>query len=582
MDNASNSASGIRRSSLLYGAIIVIGTIFVLRLFYLQVIRHDFYKQEALSEHQSKFDIPAERGVIYALDGDQETPLVLNEVLPTVYADPRYIDDPDEVARVVSEILGTEESDYRELLDTDSAYVVLEKKIPFKKAKRIEKAEIKGVGLVDESYRVYPQGQLASQVVGFVNHEGVGQYGIEAKNDEDLRGEDGKLKAITDIYGIPLTTNDSNIVKDAVNGDNLTLTIDVNIQREIENVLKKATEHNGAKSASAIVMDPHTGEVKAMANYPTFDPGKFAEIKDYSRFSNPVIDAPYETGSGMKVFSMATGLSEGAVKKGSTYLDKGAVTVDGHVIKNAAGVSGVVRTMEDVIRGSVNTGVVHVLQQLGGGDINEKARNTLHDYYTKKFGFGSLTGIELSNEATGLITEPTTGAGDNIRYANMTFGQGLSVTMLQMSAALSSIINGGTYYQPHVVHSVSDANGREYATKPNAIRKNVVKKSVSKDIKEMMRAVIAEGSGYAANRPGYFIGGKTGTAQIPDEFGGYKTNSFIGSLIGFGGSKKIDYVLMVRIDEPKTGGFAGSDVAGPIFAEINNWLIDYYHIPPNS
>jgi cell division protein FtsI/penicillin-binding protein 2 len=329
-------------------------------------------------------------------------------------------------------------------------------------------------------------------------------------------------------------------------------------------------------------MDPSSGAVKAMANFPTYDPTKFNEVEDFSRFLNPVATEAYETGSGMKVFTMSTGLNENVVSKDSTYYDGGEVQVDDRLIENADGGYGTI-PMSTVIQNSVNTGVVHVLGQLGGGSINEQSRNTLHRYFTEKYGFGRATGIAQANEAAGTVIGPTDEEGNNVRYANMTFGQGITVTMLQMASALSSIVNGGNYYQPHIVAGSIDDTGELQENKPQVIRDKIISPSVSRDISEMMELVVQNGGGQTARRDGYKVGGKTGTSQVIDEATGlYSEFRENGSFIGFGASNKADYVIMTRINEPTIDGYAGSVAAAPLFADISNFLIDYYQIPPNN
>ena len=574
-----------RRSATLYAIVFLVGLIVVIRLFQLQVLQHDYYSELALSEHEAKFTIPASRGTIYALDGDNEVPLVLNEVLPTVYVDPQGIEDErnDELATQLGEILSIPKDEVMERLEqNDSRYQVIKKQISLDQADQIRDRELNGVGLADESYRVYPQGMLAAQTLGFVNNEGSGQYGIEESINDRLAGVDGRYEAVTDVYGIPLTTAEDDVIEAPQDGADVTLTIDVNVQKFVEDALAKGVKESQGQSGGAIVMDPNTGRVLAMANFPTYDPNKFAEQKDFSVFTNDVVSAPYETGSGVKVLTMAAAINEGAVTKDTTYFDSGSVRIDDRLIENAGGGGGQ-RTMADVIQKSVNTGVVFALQQIGGGEINKQARDVLYDYFTNKYGFGAATGITQANEAAGLLFSPDEEQGNNVRYANMTFGQGMTVTMLQMAAAVSSIVNGGDYYQPYLIDSYSNGGDTKTTTDPVLLREGVISAETSKDIRSMMKGVISGGGGLVAQRSGYSIGGKTGTAQVLDETTGlYDDDREIGSFVGFGGATTPEYVIMTRVDEPKIPGYAGTVAAAPIFAEISNFMIDYYQIPPNQ
>lgn len=571
------------RASMLYYVLGVLAFIIVSRLFYLQIIRHDYYNDQAISAHESKFEIPAQRGSIYALDGTSTTPLVLNEQLSTIYADPSGVKDVGETAKVLEEILGTSRSELEEKLGKkESRYEIIAKRVSTEKSKKIKEADLNGVGILEESYRVYPQGNLAAQTLGFVNNDSEGQYGIEEALNDQLKGENGRLKAVTDVYGIPLTTNAENTIKEPVDGKDLILTIDANVQKQVQAALAAGVKRSRGVSGSAIVIDPRTGAIKAMANYPSYNPAKYTTVDKYELFQNDVVSMPYETGSGVKVFTMSAGLNEGVITKDSTYFDAGYVKVGDREIENAGSPGGVTRTMTEVIQNSVNTGVVHVLGQLGGGQINQQARETLYRYFTEKYGFGVVTGVAQANEAAGSLIGPNEQEGNDIRYANMTFGQGMTVTMLQMVGALSAVLNGGNYYQPYLVHATRGANGEEVVSDPQVVRSNIIKPEVSSDIRYMMQQVIQKGGGLVAKRDGYEIGGKTGTSQVIDETTGeYSDSREVGSFMGYVGSSSPEYVIMTRVEEPQIPGYAGTVAAAPIFADISNYLIDYYQIPPS-
>ena len=571
-----------RRTATLYAVVILFGAVIVGRLFQLQVLQHDYYADLALAEHEAKFTIPSARGTIYARDGVGETPLVLNEVLPTVYVDPFGIDDDEnqKLAEELHESLGVPVLDILEMLErNESRYQVVKKRVDLDTVNKLKEKDLNGVGFADESYRVYPQGQLGSQSLGFVNDEGVGQYGVEAFLDADLAGADGRYEAVTDVYGIPLSTSEQKVIEAPQDGKDITLTIDANVQRFVEQALEDGVKGSKGVSGSAIVMDPNTGAILAMANYPTYDPNEFGEVEDFSVFLNHVATSPYETGSGMKIMTMAAALNEGAVKFDDTYRDNGFVIVDDRRIENALPGSGI-RTMTEVIKLSINTGVVHALQEIGGGEINEKARGTLYDYFTNRFGFGTPTGIGLANEGGGVVISPDDQEGNNVRYANMTFGQGMTVTLLQMAAATSALVNGGDYYQPYLIHSTTDSDGNTSVNEGKVIREDVVSQQTSNEIRAMMASVRAD---LVKREAGYEIGGKTGTAQVLDpETGEYSDDLEIGSFVGYGGAEKPEYVIMTRVDEPKIPGFAGTVAAAPIFADISEFMIDYYQIAPKQ
>ena len=555
----------------------------MMRLFYLQVLNGDSYAVSALSEQQKKYEIPPERGRIYVREGDGEpVPLVLNQTLKTLYADPRYIEDAGATAQAVAKVIGGDVNEMRDLLrQSDRFYVVLAKKLNAAKAQAIEELKLKGIGLQDATYRTYPEEALAAQILGFVNDEGEGQYGIEQYLDDELKGQSGLLRAVTDVRGIPLTASDDTVLKDPVDGVDVVLTIDRSIQREVEQLLASGVKNARGKSGSVVVMDPGSGAILAMANYPSYDPAKFGEVEDARRFLNGVVSTPYEVGSVIKPFTMSTGLNEDKIQLGDTYFDPGFVQVEDRKIENAGLPTQGTRTMTEIIQKSVNTGAVHVLKQIGGGDINQDARNTLYSYFTDGFGFGQPTGVEQAAEASGNVISPSDPEGNNVRYANMTFGQGMSLTMLQVLAGYSALVNGGTYYQPYLVDSrVERISSETTVTGPKALRTGVISAETSQEIRKMMEKVIELGGGISAYRSNYLVGGKTGTSQKLAADGTYSEYLEVGSFLGYGAGDTPKYVVMVKVDEPGIGGYAGTAAAAPIFADISNFLIDYYRIAP--
>lgn len=570
------------RSSLLICLMAIIGAIFIIRLFYLQVLQHGYYETEALKEHTTKFTLPAKRGVIYAQDGPKKiAPLVLNEPTYTVYADPRYVESVDKAASALRRIAGGNVvGDLDQSLGAkDRQYVVLARQLSKSQADLLKKEAIAGIGLQAQERRVYPEGQLAAQLLGYVNTEEQGQYGIEQALDDKLAGKPGILKTVTDVHGIPLSVDRHDAQIPAEDGKNLVLTIDRNIQAYAEQALKAGLEKVKAAHGSVLVMDPRDGSILAMSNYPTYDPAKYFEVKDYSVFSNAVVGSPYEAGSVIKPLTMAVGLNEGVISPSSTYNNTGSVQVDDATIRNVLQVSGA-RSMTDVLQFSLNTGAVHVLKQLGAGEFNRQARDKLFGYFSDRFMFGKKTGIEQSSEVPGSIIDPSEVQGNNVRYANMTFGQGMDTTMMQVASAFSAIINGGVYYQPHMVAGELGASGAITTTQPHVVRTDVVKPNVASDLREMLH-IAREKTFPQVDKSGYNIGGKTGTSQIIDpKTGKYVDDNAIGTYLGFGGTGMPQYVIMVRVVDAKISGYAGSVAAAPIFADLSNWLIDYLKIQP--
>jgi cell division protein FtsI/penicillin-binding protein 2 len=576
-----DTITGVKRVRIWYSLLVVILAIFFVRLFYLQVIRYDHYKTAALSDQLKQYEIPATRGTILAYDGDKALPIVLNEKLYTLYADPTFIKDGSKVAADVAATIGGDSSKYEKMLQDgkrqQSRYVILGKKLSEEQKNKITGFKLPGLGTQGLDYRTYPQGTLAAQTLGFVNDDGKGTYGVEQALNDELQGKAGELKAITDIRGVPLAANSSNVQKPAVPGKNVVLTLDVAMQKQLEAILEKDVKAAKSEGGSALIMDIKTGAVKAMANFPTYDPSKYFDVADASVFSNAAVSHPIEVGSVMKPLTTAAALDSGAIRADQTYSDPAKWKVNGFTITNIEedGPAGV-RSIRDILNLSLNTGATWELMQMGGGSINTKARNTWHDYLVNHYHFGTSTGIEQGYEAAGYIPKPAdNGAGIDLTYANTTFGQAMTATPLQMAGALSAVLNGGTYYQPHLVAGIVDGQGNVQAQQPKVVSHNVVSEQVGKDLIPMMQYTIDHH--YIVppfDQSKYTVGGKTGTAQIAKPGGGYFDNEFNGTYTGFVGGDKPQYVIVAFVTKPHNGGYAGTAAAQPVFADTAHMLIN--------
>lgn len=579
---ASPSSIYTRRSRFWYGLLLGICSVFLVRLFYLQVIKHDYYQKAAQRGQLKEYELPAARGIIEAHDGDRVIPIVLNESRYTAFADPKFIVDPKITAEKVANQIGGNVAEYEEKMQADSRYAILAKKLSKEQKEKLDGLKLKGVGTREEQYRTYPQGQLASQLLGFVNDDHEGKYGIEQFLDSDLRGTPGQLRAVTDAAGVPLVSNEDNVVIEPKDGKRVVLTIDVSMQRQLEDILKAGLDAAKSGSGSALILDPNTGAVKAMANYPAYSPAEYFKVEDASIFTNAAVSSPLEVGSIMKPLTIAAALDQSAITAHTTYFDPGYVVVDNARITNVEEVGGSgTRSMVDILQMSLNTGAVFALKQMGGGEINEKARLAWHDYLTNRYQFGKLTHIEQGYEAGGMIPDPKEGYGLAIQFANTAFGQGLTATPLQMAAALGSVVNGGTYYRPHLVEQVAANDDTAQKKEPEVVRSGVVSKEVSVELVKMMNYVV-EKNNRPAVRPGYSVGGKTGTAQITKPGGGYYDDRYNGTYLGFVGGDRPEYIIAVRVNEPKIPGYAGSRAAGPIFASLSDMLIDNFGVLPKS
>jgi cell division protein FtsI (penicillin-binding protein 3) len=565
--------------------IVIIMAVFVVRLFYLQVIKHGYYVGLANNEQLKQLVIPAKRGEIYAMDGSSPVPVVLNETVYTVFADPKVITTSKEIIDTIQRVAGgNARPDLEGLLaKKESRYQILATKVTRKQAELMKDANLKGIGFQEESQRVYPEGQLAAQTLGFVNSEGKGQYGIEEALNDRLTGQDGLLQSVTDVSNVPLTIGNNNINKPAKNGDNVVMTVDRNIQAYSEKALAAGLARTKATNGSVMVMDPQSGKVLAMANLPTYSPAEFNKVQDAAAFNNSTITAPYEPGSDVKTLTMAVGLDKGVVGPNSTYNNTDSIKVEDRTISNATkGQTGNI-TFQHALNYSLNTGFVTVAERLGdGSNITLQARNTMYDYFHNKFGLGEKTGIELANEAKGTVISPTDEDGGAVRYSNMAFGQGLDVTMVQVCTAFSTIINGGTQYKPTVLAGTVNDDGSVFTPAPaKPAQSGVISPDTSNTIRTMVHD--ARSAFYASSdRKGYYIGGKTGTSQTLEN-GKYVDDQTVGTYLGYGGDSQATpkYVIMVQVSG-KHMNLAGNTDAMPIFTDISNWMIDYMKLQPKG
>lgn len=580
------AGSSNRRVQVWYGILVIVVAVFVMRLFYLQIIKHDHYRQMALSDQQREYSIAAERGVIMAHDRAGVVPIVLNEKLYTLFADPSFIKDPDNAGTALAKITNGRAGDYAKLMRTkNSRYVILAKRLSVDQKNKITALKLPGVGLRAQDYRTYPQGILASQLLGFVNDDSKGTYGLEQALNKELTGTPGMLKAITDASGVPLVANRDNLRVAPKDGSDVTLTVDVAIQKQLEVILKQGLDKARSGSGSAVILDPNNGAIKAMANWPTYDPSQYFKVDDTNLFNNAAVSSPLEVGSIMKTLTAAAALDQGVIKSDTSYYDPAHWALDGHEITNIEEDGGAgTHTVPEILDLSINTGAAWMLMQMGGqtGTVNKTARERWHDYMVNHYQLGRATGVEQGYEASGVVPDPNNGYALQLTYANTAFGQAMTATPLQMAAALASVVNGGTYYRPHLVESFKDHTGKTTVKKPEIVRQGVVSSAVGKQIQSLMEYVVTNHHLQPPFTDSYSVGGKTGTAQIANPAGGYYADKYNGTYMGFVGGDHPQYVIMVRVNQPGVGGYAGTAAAQPIFSAIAHMLIDNFGVSPKS
>lgn len=585
--NKNSVSQAVQRVRIWYGLLILVLAVFGVRLFYIQIIHYNYYRAAALSDQLKEYEIPATRGIIEAHDGNTTLPIVLNQQLYTLFADPTYVKQPETSANKIAGAIGGDPLKYTRLMQTKGTrYAVLAKKLTADQQAKITHLKLPGVGTQVQDYRTYSQATLLAQTLGFVNDDGVGKYGVEQALNKQLKGSPGQLKAITDASGVPLAASKDNTRIAPKNGQNLVLTIDLAIQQQLETILTQGVKNAKATSGSALIMDPNTGAIKAMANVPTYDPGQYFTVNDPSVFQNAAVAYPIEVGSTMKALTTAAALDQGVVNPSTSYYDPASWIVDGFKITNIEEDGGAgTRNLPQLLNLSLNTGATWELMQMGGGQINTKAREAWHDYLTNRYMFGKPTGIEQGYEASGYVPGPAdNGAAIDLTYANTAFGQAMTATPVQMGAALSAVVNGGTYYQPHLLDQTIDGTtGKSTTVKPIAIKRQTVKPQTSQAMIPLMQYVVDHHNFVPAfDQNTYMVGGKTGTAQIAKPGGGYEDGQFNGTYIGFTGGDAPQYVIVVFVEKPTTPGYAGTAAAQPIFGNLAHMLINDSYVSPKN
>lgn len=487
------------------------------------------------------------RAEIFLQDRTGETtPLAVNKDFFVAYVEPVKIENKEETAKTLSEILNISyDKIFQKILKENDPYEVLARKIDDNTVKRIKELKIAGVGVQTQKGRYYPYQRMASHVVGFLGmsaNKRVGQYGVEGFYDGLLASE---------------------------KTEKIVLSLDSNIQFKIEEVLKKIVTQWNAASGSIIVMDPKTGRILGMANFPDFDPNSYALEDDIGIFNNLSISGQFELGSVFKPITMAAGLNEGLVTQKTSYEDQGFVVVDDRVIRNWDRKPHGMTNMTEVLKNSLNAGIVFVQQ---------KIPKEIFKDYIEKFGFGEKAGVDLAGEVSGSAKNLYQNEGKNVHYANISFGQGISVTPLQMLIAISAIGNEGILARPRVMDKIFFTDGAVKEIKP-IFSQPVISEKTSETLTRMLVEAMENHS--KARNFKYFVAGKTGTAEIPDRNSknGY-SEDMIHSVAGYAPAYKPLFGVLVKIDRPRDIGFAAYSVA-PAFYEIMNYLLTYYEIPPD-
>lgn len=592
--------------------------VIVIRMFFLQIIDHDYYTALASDQHGLTKELIPERGNIFITDAaGGKYPLALNRNLYMIFAVPTLIENPEETTKKLAEILGVPTPEERKkqedaakaakaaapktsakeekkeegvILDSNvptdqvtvtyedlqkkiskenDKYEILAHKVTKEKADKIVAAKLPGIRTEEEEWRYYPENSLASQILGylgFVNDKKVGSYGIEGYFNDLLTGKPGYLQGEQDTQGRLLITGAKKLVP-AEQGSHIVLTLDRTVQYISEKYAKEAVEKTKAEDASIIVMDPYTGKIMGMANYPTYDVNQYSKVSSADLYNNDAIFDTFEPGSIFKPIVMASGIDSGAVTPDTTYNNTGSVKVDNFTIHNVVQRKPGPTTMTEALDWSLNTGLVYVTGQLG--------KDKLYDYL-KKFGFTENTGIQLATEGNTLLSDPANWS--RAQLATLGFGQGVATTALHMVLANAAVVNGGKLMQPQIVSEIDHPNGEVEKIQPKVIRQ-----VISDTSSETMRAMLIDGAvhglAHAAAVPGYSFGGKTGTAQVAVN-GSYNNNHRITTFMGFAPANHPRFIALVKIRNPQTGIYSET-TSVPIYKNMSQELYSYFKMAPD-
>ncbi len=546
--------------------------VMIVRLGVLQILQHASVV-EVIDQRQKLQSVLPQRGEISILNehGTQEVPIAFAQTIATIFAVPEEItqDKKEEIAKQISEILTLDTNETVEKLSrTGTQFVPLARRVLPEVVDRIEQNQWKGIYFDRTPGRVTVDGTLMGQIAGFVRADEsrlTGQYGIEEYYNKELSGHSGWEHLLRDGNGrlIPLPGGTSEKAQD---GLNIVLTIDRSIQYQTCMALQRGVEAHQAVGGSAIVINPQTGEIRALCNVPSFDPNNYASVKNPRDYNNATIVDAYEPGSVMKVFTMAGGLEHALVTTETTFVDSGSVTFGPHTIHNAANKTYGQQSMVGVLKESINTGAVFVAQKLGKDLFKE---------FIEGMKFGVATGVELPYEHAGNLR--SLNENGFIYTATASFGQGITVTVLQLAQALSAIANGGTLISPTIIKEFRTPSGL-VLSRPIQKRTTVMSATTSTLIGGMMVQVVEEGHSKGAAVPGYYIAGKTGTAQIAAQGARGYSGAYNHTFIGFGPIENPKFTIVVRIVNPKA--LYAESTAVPVAGEIEKFLISYDRIPP--
>ena len=567
---AGGRSAGIapRRLSALSCVWLVALALLLLRMIDLQVVRAGPLMRLAARQQFESLRVPGRRGQIVDRAG---RPLAINVDVDSVYAVPKAIEDPAAFARAVGPVLGLPPDEIRARLRRGGTHFAwLARAQAPGVADRLRALDLgAAAGVLPEARRAYPAGPLAANLLGFTGTDGAGLAGLELRYDDLLRGAGGVEIADRDAIGRELVQT-QRVVTAPRDGATLVLTLDEVIQHIAEREVALAVDRTRARAALAIVMEPETGGILALAAWPTFDPNRYQDAPP-ARWKSPAVADVYEPGSTFKLILAAAALESRAVTLDDRWADPGKIRINGVTIHDAEPTEHFESLgLADIIKYSSNVGAAQVATRLGGETMAA---------YIRRFGFGRPTGIDLPGEVGGLVRPVAEWRGPTLQ--NIAFGQGISVTPIQLLVAVSALATDGLAVRPHVVAVVRDAAGRTVSTPGDATRRRVIDAGVAAQVLAMMREAVRGGTGVKAQVEGYAVAGKTGTAQRPGPSGGYEPGAYVASFVGVVPAPSPRLAMLVVIDGPH-GAYFGGDVAAPVFREIARQALWYLRVPPDE
>lgn len=591
--------------------------IIIIKLFYLQVLRSSFYEALAIGQHELYKKLFPERGSIYVVENNSSQttlfPLVTNRDLHMLYAVPSKIENPRDTAEKLFALFGLpetidlekikeklfaditpeldpamaleikqarlakwqEEEQEKEisrltnlLSKSDDPYEPIRHKLTDEQMAIIESWGIAGLAFKNEIWRFYPEKGMGGHIFGFWGFEGdsrVGKYGLEGYFDQDLTGQFGEIRSEKDGLGNLIAIGASSL-KEKIDGSSLVLTIDRAIQYKACQALSQAIDYFKAESGSVIVMNPKTGAILAMCGAPDYNPDEYNKVDEVKVYNNPAIFNDYEPGSIFKAITMSIALDLGKVSPSTSYVDTGGVQIGPYLIKNYNDQVYGRQTMTEVLEKSINTGTIFAMRQVTPKVFSQ---------YVKDFGFGKISGVQLDQEVAGDIANLD--KKGEIYAATASFGQGLTITPMQMVTAISALANGGKLMKPYIVAQMIKNNGQVETFKPQEI-KQVISPKTAATVSGMLVSVIENGHAKGAKIKGYLLAGKTGTAQVANKSSSGYSSDVITSFVSYGPFSNPVYAMIVRIDKPQWGK-TGEAVAVPVATDIAKFILQYYNVP---